>query len=46
MEKEDIKTAMKKYFESPEISARIKGYLKDRNLSYEDIDNDQLLKML
>lgn len=46
MEKEDIKTAMQRYFESPEISGRIRGYLKDRNLSYEDINNEQLLKML
>lgn len=46
MEKEDIKTIMRKYFESPEVNARIKGYLKDRNLSYEDISNEQLVKML
>ena len=46
MEKEEIKTAMQRYFESPEISGRIRGYLKDRNLSYEDINNEQLLKML
>jgi len=37
---------MHKYFESPEISTRIRGYLKDRNLSYEDINNEQLLRML
>lgn len=46
MERDHIKTAMQKYFESPEISTRIRGYLRDRELSYEDITSEQLLRML
>lgn len=46
MEKAEIKNAMEQYFEKPEIMEKIQIYLTDRNLTYEELDNDALVNIL
>lgn len=34
------------YFEEPEVHAKILGYVQSNNLDIEDLDEDQLLRIL